>query len=126
MNKNNSLIFCRKSAICILANFLSGLVVYSFFPLWFLILIFIFILYFSINLLAIVLRNTKKMMLILTLIDGLFSAVLLTTFVYVFIFTDTIIGDSGGWVITNPMGLSIIYFSVSFIRDILKMKKMET
>jgi len=121
MNKDNGLIFCRKLAIFILANFLSGCVFCLFFH--FELLILIFILYFLINLIAIILINTKEMMLILTLIDGLSVTVLLTTFVYLLIFINVIIGDSGGWLVIYPMLLSIIYFSVSFIRDILTMKK---
>lgn len=124
MNKNNGLVFCRKLVIGILANFFAGWVFCFYFYSEFLILI--FFLYFSINLFVIIIKNTKKMMLILTLVDGLCATILLTTFIYVFIFIDVIIGDSGGWLIIYPMGLSIIYFSVSFIRDIITMRKMET
>jgi hypothetical protein len=60
------------------------------------------------------------MMLILTIIDGLFFVVLLITLVCMFVFIDDAEMGSHGWLVIYPMGLSIIYFSVSFIKDIKK------
>ena len=120
MNKNNVLIFCRKLALCILANFLGGWVFTWFFDFRFLILLFIF--YFLINLIAIILINTKEMMIILTLFDGLFFTGLLITLICLFIFIDSVEMASHGAIVTYPIVLSIIYFTVSFIRGILKIK----
>jgi len=63
------------------------------------------------------------MMLLLTIIDGLLLTVLLITLVCLFVFIDPGEMASHGAIVIYPMGLSIIYFSVSFIRDIITMRK---
>ena len=124
MNKNGDLIFTRKILSGILANIFSGIVFCIFFPFW--ILIPIILLYISINFIAIVIKNTKKMILIIVFIDGLFFIGLLIILISIYIFIDEAERNSHGFLVIYPTVLSIIYFSIVFIRGIITVRKIKT
>ncbi|MDR2717477.1 MAG: hypothetical protein LBB89_05370 [Treponema sp.] len=113
--------FIGKMLLMILLNFFSGYILFDI-NLGYIVLI-IFSAYFAFNLYILVILYTKKTVNILKWFDTILLIILIITFtvvfVYALLFVDEVERNSHGALIIIPLVLSIIYFLIAFVIDIL-------